>query len=390
LRRRVAPTPGSERRLLAGVLVLFVLPTAMAGAALVVLARGGVPESHPAAFVLILVVGFVTLMLYLAVVAHAIGHSVSRGLRQIALGTELIATVNPDHRLAVTTDDELGALAEEINGLADRLAEARRELREDAARATRTPAGAGPVSRPSSPADTPGASAAPPAAAAARPDFYDRTLFEELERAITAAERGHRLEELTCVVLDAETTGLRPAAGDRVVSLAAVRVRGGQVRQAEVFDALVNPGRPIPAASTRFHGITDAHVAAAPSLDQVLPAFLAFAGEAVLVGHEVSFDLHFLDREATRLGLPRLSRAHPVLDTLALSRAVHPVWPDHHLDAVAARLGVAVRGRHSALGDALATAEVFVRLLALLRRRGVATLGQALDAARQARVTATA
>ncbi|MFQ5840419.1 MAG: PolC-type DNA polymerase III, partial [Candidatus Methylomirabilales bacterium] len=131
-------------------------------------------------------------------------------------------------------------------------------------------------------------------------------------------------------------------------------------------------------------GITEAMVAEAPPIDVVLPAFLRFAEDAVLVGHQVWFDIRFLSMETERLGLPPPTLTHPVLDTLHLSTVVHGPHPGHGLDAVAKRLGVVVRGRHSALGDALATAEIFARLVELLRRRSVRTLGQAIDAARRA------
>jgi DNA polymerase III subunit epsilon len=216
-------------------------------------------------------------------------------------------------------------------------------------------------------------------------DFYDFSLMERMERHVPPADRARSLEELTFVVLDTETTGLQPDQGDQVVSIAGVRVRGGVARRGETFDALVNPRRGIPPASSRFHGITEARVATAPPLDVVLLAFLEFVESSVLVGHEVWFDLRFLDRECTRLGLPSLSGSRPVLDSRLLSVAVHGHAPAHDLDAVAARLGVTIVGRHSALGDALATAEVFVRLLALLRKRGVRTLGEALEACRGAR-----
>jgi DNA polymerase-3 subunit epsilon len=101
---------------------------------------------------------------------------------------------------------------------------------------------------------------------------------------------------LTFLVLD-ETIGLGRGR-DRVVPLAAVRVRGGMVRAHEAFDALVRPARPIPPASTRFHGITDTMVAGAPTIDEVLPAFRRFAADCPLVGHEIAFDLDFLDAEA--------------------------------------------------------------------------------------------
>lgn len=220
-----------------------------------------------------------------------------------------------------------------------------------------------------------------------RPDLYDFSLFDEMERHVVPADREHPLDELIYVVFDLEATGLHPEEGDRVLSIAGVKVRRGAVKRGESFDALVNPGRPIPAASVRFHGITDAMVAEAPPIDVVLPAFLRFAEGTVLVGHQVSFDLRFLAIAAEQLGLPPVTLAHPVLDTLLLSQAVHGPLPAYGLDAVAGRFGVVVRGRHSALGDALATAEVFVRLVELLKKRGVRTLGQAIDVARRARVT---
>jgi DNA polymerase-3 subunit epsilon len=218
-----------------------------------------------------------------------------------------------------------------------------------------------------------------------RPDFYDFSLFDEMERSLQPAERERPLEGLEYVALDTETTGLAPLSGDRIVSLAAVKVRGGVVRRGETFDALVNPRRPIPAASVRFHGITDQMVAGEPPVDVVLPAFLRFAEGAVLVGHQVWFDVLFLARDAERLGLGALTSRYGVLDTLALSEVVHGPLPGHALEETAQRLGVVVRGRHSALGDALTTAEVFVRLLPLLAKRGIVTLGQAVDATRRVR-----
>jgi DNA polymerase III subunit epsilon len=218
-----------------------------------------------------------------------------------------------------------------------------------------------------------------------RPEFYDFSLLERLELEGVGVDRERPLEALTYVVLDVETTGLQPEGGDQIVSLAGVRIREGAVRRAETFDALINPRRRIPKRSIQFHGIRPEMVTEAPTIDVVLPAFLKFAEGSVLVGHEVSFDLRFLDRDATRLGLPPVSTTHPVLDTLLLSEMIHGSLPGHRLEAVAARLGVEVRGRHSALGDALTTAEIFVRLAELLKRRGTETLGQALEISQRAR-----
>jgi DNA polymerase-3 subunit epsilon len=218
-----------------------------------------------------------------------------------------------------------------------------------------------------------------------RPEFYDFSLFDAADRHLTPAERDRSLEDVSFVVLDLETTGLEPEAGDRIVSLAGVKIRAGSVKRAETFDALVNPGRKIPSSSIRFHGITDTMVAEAPPIEDVLPAFLSFADGCVLVGHEVSFDLRFLSYAAERLGLPGPTGEHPVLDTLLLSEVLHGPLGAHRLEDVARRLGIAVRGRHSALGDALTTAEIFVRLIGLLKNRGIQSLGQAVDASGRVR-----
>jgi DNA polymerase-3 subunit epsilon len=217
-----------------------------------------------------------------------------------------------------------------------------------------------------------------------RSELFDFSLFEEMERHVGPAEREHRLDQLTFVVFDTETTGLRPEAGDRVVSLAGVRVRSGRVSRHEAFDVLVNPGRGV-AESVAFHGITDEMLVGVPPMATVLPAFLEFAGQAVLVGHEVSFDLRFLEPELRRLGRPSLIATRSILDTRLLSRSLHGPGESHGLEAIAERLGVTVTGRHSALGDALTTAEILVRLLGLIQKRGVLTLGQALDMIRGAR-----
>ena len=131
-----------ERRLLAGVLALFALPTVVAAAALYLLYRRGV-LADPVTLALTLAIGGLTLMGYLALVAHGLGRALGGHLHAIRRGAELIATVNPDHRIALQTGDELEALAEEVNRLGDRLTAARRALDLEGLRATRAFAGAG-------------------------------------------------------------------------------------------------------------------------------------------------------------------------------------------------------------------------------------------------------
>ena len=208
-----------------------------------------------------------------------------------------------------------------------------------------------------------------------QPEFYDFDLFLPHPTVEGESLLSTPLSELEYVVLDTETTGLRPSQGDRIVSLSAVRIRGGKVVAGSVFHTLVNPGRPIPPESVKFHGIDDEAVKDAPSLAEVLPRFYEFVGKAVLVAHNAAFDKKFLDLGAREAGLAELD--NPILDTLFLSYGVHKDFEGHNLDAIAARLGVAVEARHTSLGDARTTAAVFLKLIPLLERRGVRTLADA-------------
>jgi DNA polymerase-3 subunit epsilon len=213
-----------------------------------------------------------------------------------------------------------------------------------------------------------------------RPEFYD---FDLLARGAGPSRSllERLLGELSYVVFDTETTGLDPAGGDRLIQIAGVRIVNRRLLTGEVFDALIEPGRPIPKASTRIHGITDDMVRGRPPVEIVLPQFHAFAAGNILVAHNAAFDLAFLRRDEERLGL---CFDQPVLDTLLLSAMLHDHTPEHSLDAIAARFGVTLADRHQALGDAIGTGQLFLRLLELLEAAGVRTLGDALALAERA------
>lgn len=218
---------------------------------------------------------------------------------------------------------------------------------------------------------------APAAGHDSRPEYYDFDLFQ---REPDSALDERPLAGLRYTVFDTETTGLDPAGGDRILQLGAVRVVNGRVLAQETFDQLVDPGRDIPEAGIAIHGITPAMVAGQPRIEAVLPRFHAFAEDSVLVGHNAAFDLRFLQLLEAGTGV---AFRQPVLDTLLLSAVVHPNQETHRLEDIAARLGIAVQGRHTALGDALVTAEVWLRLIPLLEAQGIHTLRQAREAAQQ-------
>jgi DNA polymerase-3 subunit epsilon len=211
-----------------------------------------------------------------------------------------------------------------------------------------------------------------------RPEYYDFDLFRYADAVQGLAER--KLVDLHYTVFDTETTGLEPSAGDEIISLGAVRIVNARLLKREVFEQLVNPQRPVGKDAARIHGIEAQALIDQPTIAEVLPQFQHFCEDTVLVAHNAAFDMRFLELKESATGI-RFTQ--PVLDTLLLSVIVHPSQEGHHLEAVAERLGVSVIGRHTALGDALVTGEIFLKLLPLLAERGILTLGQALDASRE-------
>ncbi|HNT39090.1 MAG TPA: exonuclease domain-containing protein [Rubrivivax sp.] len=211
-----------------------------------------------------------------------------------------------------------------------------------------------------------------------RPEFYDFDLFGAHEDSAALAERP--LAELSYTVFDTETTGLSPREGDRIIQIGATRIVAGKLRRQEAFEQLVDPDRDLPAAGIAIHGITPAMVQGQPRIGEVLPAFHAFAQETVLVAHNAAFDMAFLQVEEAGSGV-RFTQ--PVLDTLLLSAVIHPQQESHSLEAIAERLGVTILGRHTALGDAMVTAEVFLKMIPLLAAQGITTLAQAREAAQK-------
>ena len=166
------------------------------------------------------------------------------------------------------------------------------------------------------------------------------------------------------VVVDVETTGwLADAAG--ITEIGAVRLSPG--RPVAEFSALVNPGAPIPANITELTGITDAMVACAPPIGEVLPQFMEFAGSCVIVAHNAPFDIAFLEAACERSGIAWPPRA--VIDTAVLSRLLlGPDVPDHRLATLSCHFDVAAEPCHRALADARATAAVLRGLLGVLGR----------------------
>lgn len=187
--------------------------------------------------------------------------------------------------------------------------------------------------------------------------------------AIAVAGTSPLIEECAFAVLDVETTGSRPSEDDRVTDVAVVVVQGE--RRELVFDSLVNPGRHIPPWITEMTGISDATVANAPSFDQIADPLLAALSGRVFTAHNARFDWGFVSSEFSRTR--GLQLVGPRLCTVRLARALLPELPSRGLDALMQHFGIECEARHRAAGDALATADLLGRLIALARERNART-----------------
>lgn len=191
---------------------------------------------------------------------------------------------------------------------------------------------------------------------------------EDAAPAVSAGES--RTFDDTFVVFDLETTGLT-AAHEEIIEIGAVKTKNGEI--IDRFSQFVKPSKEIPAKITELTGISNEMVADAPSIETVLPEFLEFCKDAVLVAHNAPFDTGFVRYAAFRLGLPF---EYPIVDTLELSRMLLPELKRHKLNLVAEHLGVSLENHHRACDDAEATAGIFFKLVERLKEKDIETLDE--------------
>ena len=175
------------------------------------------------------------------------------------------------------------------------------------------------------------------------------------------------------IVFDVETTGLSAVDGDRIVEIAAMKVRGLQV--VDKFYSLVNPKRAIPAEATRINMITEEMVAGAPVAGEVLPRLIEFISGGCVVGHNVRFDLGFLCYELSLVGR-RLGEGTPALDTLKMAKELLPYLSSYKLSYLARSLGITVTESHRAMADVDITVQVMLRLIEMAEERNLSDVGK--------------
>lgn len=186
-------------------------------------------------------------------------------------------------------------------------------------------------------------------------------------KAVVTDEAGQMLDA-PHVVFDIETTGFH-AMNNRIIEIGAVKVVGGQIT--ERFSEFVNPEVPIPYRITELTSIRDEDVIGAPTIDVILPRFLEFCQDAVLVAHNADFDMSFIKANCNCLGYPD---AFTYVDTVALARYLLPSLRRYKLDNVAKALDISLEHHHRAVDDAECTAQIYVKFIAMLKDRGLYSL----------------
>ena len=192
-------------------------------------------------------------------------------------------------------------------------------------------------------------------------DTDPMTLYirKQLESVKKTRNLNQSLEDAIFTVIDTETTGL-DMENDKLINIAAVKVQNFKIL--DFYDAFINPGMPIPPESIKWHHITDEMVKDKPYVEEVLPEFIRFVGDSIIVGHHVGFDINMINKD---LKLHYNAELHNYwLDTMLIyCKAI--IMKDTHvgLDYLFDVYKVKCSGRHTALGDALATAEVFNKMI---------------------------
>ena len=181
-----------------------------------------------------------------------------------------------------------------------------------------------------------------------------------------------KIHSAEIVVFDVETTGLFPQDGDRIVEIAAMKVKGGKV--VDQFYSLVNPKRPIPAQATNINQIPEDMVADAPPADAVLPRLIDFISGGCVAGHNARFDMGFLCYELSLFGR-RLKDDTPVVDTLKMAKGLLPYLSSYKLSYLARSLGVTVTQTHRAMADVELTVAVLLRMMEMAADKNADDVG---------------
>ena len=181
------------------------------------------------------------------------------------------------------------------------------------------------------------------------------------------------LEETNFSILDTETTGLHVEKGDQIISVASLRVSNLKISEEKILNELVNPKMKIPEASIKIHNITDDQVQSKPTLIEINEKILKFIKKSILVGHNINFDINFLKENSKGSPLANRMNVIKAIDTIYLTASLFPNLKNYDLNNICNKLDIKTddQTRHSALGDCIITARLFIYLLNIAKDNGV-------------------
>ena len=187
--------------------------------------------------------------------------------------------------------------------------------------------------------------------------------------------RGLEINNCSFVILDTETTGLEANMGDKIISLAALKIRNSLIQENEFLDELINPERDIPWESVKIHHITDEHVRGKPTLPELQSKINLFLKKSILIGHNIEFDKKFIYQDAANSDLSRRMKKITSIDTIYLTAALYPDLENYDLSYLCEHFNIRTNDqiRHSALGDCWITARLFLHLLKKAKEKNITT-----------------
>ena len=187
--------------------------------------------------------------------------------------------------------------------------------------------------------------------------------------------RGLEINNCSFVILDTETTGLEASKGDKIISLAALKIRNSLIQENEFLDELINPERDIPWESVKIHHITDEHVRGKPTLPELQSKINLFLKKSILIGHNIEFDKKFIYQDAINSDLSKRIKKITSIDTIYLTAALYPDLENYDLSYLCEHFNIRTNDqiRHSALGDCWITARLFLHLLNKAKEKNITT-----------------
>ena len=187
--------------------------------------------------------------------------------------------------------------------------------------------------------------------------------------------RGLEINNCSFVILDTETTGLEASMGDKIISLAALKIRNSLIQENEFLDELINPERDIPWESVKIHRITDEHVRGKPTLPELQSKINLFLKKSILIGHNIEFDKKFIYQDAANSDLSKRMKKITSIDTIYLTAALYPDLENYDLSYLCEHFNIRTNDqiRHSALGDCWITARLFLHLLHKAKEKNITT-----------------